>query len=62
MDKPRFFHNPTLELMRRAVASRKEIRECSFDGYIIFSYFYTKSDTFGESEPGYVYIDSQSNK
>jgi hypothetical protein len=56
MEQKRFFHHPTLEVMRGVLSTRKEIRECVFDGYIIFSYFYTKSDTFGEKEEEYVVV------
>lgn len=56
-----FYCNPTLEALRNAVSTRKEIRECTFDGYIIFSYFYTKSDTFGDSKTEYTFSFSSQN-
>eukprot|EP01126_Amoeba_proteus_P014996 TRINITY_DN1665_c0_g1_i8.p2 TRINITY_DN1665_c0_g1~~TRINITY_DN1665_c0_g1_i8.p2 ORF type:complete len:144 (+),score=28.77 TRINITY_DN1665_c0_g1_i8:1045-1476(+) len=42
-----FVHSPNLSQMRNAITNKREIRECLFEGYSIFSYFYTKTDTFG---------------
>lgn len=41
-----FPENLTLDELRTCTSDIKEIRECKFDGYSIFSYFFTRSDTF----------------